>query len=423
RGVAVVVIPGDVARQEVESAELSLPAQHTPPSVCPAVTDLHLAAEMLNGAHKITILGGAGCAEAHNEVIQLANILKAPIVHALRGKEYLEHDNPFDVGMTGLLGFSSGYQAMMDCDVLLMLGTDLPYQQFYPSDARVIQVDLRPENIGRRVRVHLGLVGDVGATLRGLSTWLQTKENREHLDASLEHYREARKSLDDLATGTPGRKPIHPEFVARTLSELAAPNAIFTCDVGTPTIWASRYLKMNGWRRLLGSFNHGSMANALPQAIGAQLAFPNRQVISMSGDGGFAMLMGDVLTLKQLKLPVKIVIFNNSSLGFVEMEMKAAGLLEFGTELQNPNFATMAESIGIRGFRIEDPADVASGLREALNCGGPALVDAVVNRQELSMPPHIEMEQAKGFSLFILKAILNGRGDEIVDLVRTNVLR
>jgi len=233
----------------------------------------------------------------------------------------------------------------------------------------------------------------------------------------------SRKSLDDLATGTPGRKPIHPEFVARTLSELAAPNAIFTCDVGTPTIWASRYLKMNGWRRLLGSFNHGSMANALPQAIGAQLAFPSRQVISMSGDGGFAMLMGDVLSLKQLELPVKVVIFNNSSLGFVEMEMKAAGLLEFGTELQNPNFATMAESIGIRGFRIEDPADVASGLREALNCGGPALVDAVVNRQELSMPPHIEMEQAKGFSLFILKAILNGRGDEIVDLVRTNVLR
>ena len=257
-------------------------------------------------------------------------------MHALRGKEFIEYDNPFSVGMTGLLGFSSGYYAMMNCDTLLMLGTDFPYQQFYPPNATIIQVDIRGEQIGRRTKVDLGLVGDVRATVAALIPQLRANPDESHLSASLSHYADARKGLDDLATGESGRRPIHPQYVAKILDELAAEDAVFTCDVGTPTIWAARYIHMNGKRRLLGSFTHGSMANALPQAIGAQVSHPGRQVISLSGDGGLAMLMGDLLSLRQLQLPVKLIVFNNSSLAFVELEMKAAGILDSGADPRNP---------------------------------------------------------------------------------------
>ena len=283
----------------------------------------------------MTLLCGRGCFGAHAPLMRLADALKSPIVHALGGKEGVEWDNPYDVGMTGLIGFSSGYHAMLDCDMLLMLGTDFPYRQFYPTDARVAQVDLRPESLGRRCRIDLGLLGDVGATIDALLPRLEPKSDRAHLEDSLANYRKAREGLDDLAVGHPGRK-MHPQFVARVLSEAAADDAVFTFDVGTATIWAARYLKVNGKRRLIGSLNHGSMANALPQAIGAQAAFPGRQVVSLSGDGGFAMLMGDLLTLAQHKLPVKIVVLNNGTLGFVEMEMKAAGLSRNGGRAGQP---------------------------------------------------------------------------------------
>jgi pyruvate dehydrogenase (quinone) len=341
----------------------------------------------------------------------------------MRGKEYIEYDNPFDVGMTGLLGFSSGYHAMMNCDALLMLGTDFPYQQFFPEDATIIQIDTRPEQIGKRTKIDIGLVGDVKATLEALTPQLTTKENRDHLDQCLEHYRKARKGLDDLATGVPGRKPIHPQYVAKVVNELASEDAVFTCDVGTPTIWAARYLTMNGKRRLLGSYNHGSMANALPQAIGAQAAFPGRQVVSLSGDGGLAMLMGDLLTLKQLNLPVKIVVFNNGALAFIELEMKAAGILDFATDLHNPNLAEVAKAIGLFGARVEHPEELGGALKEAFLYDGPALIDIVTNRQELSMPPTIELKQALGFSLWMARAVLNGRGDELIDLAKTNLFR
>ncbi len=353
----------------------------------------------------------------------MAGKLNAPIVHALRGKEFIEYDNPYDVGMTGLLGFSSGYQAMMASDTVLMLGTDFPYQQFYPEHAKIIQIDLRGEQIGRRTKVDLGLVGDVQATLQAVLPALQDKTDRNHLDSCLEHYRRARKGLDDLASGQPGKKPIHPQFVARMIDEVAAEDAIFTCDVGTPTIWASRYLTMNGRRRLLGSFWHGSMANALPQAIGAQLAFRGRQVITLSGDGGLAMLLGDLLSLRQLQLPVKLIVFNNSSLGFVALEMKAAGLLDFATDLLNPDFARMAEAAGVLGLKAETPEQVRPMLVEALNHDGPVLVDVVVNRQELSLPASIKLDQMIGFSLYMIKAVLSGRGDEIIDLAKTNLIR
>jgi pyruvate dehydrogenase (quinone) len=424
RGVSVVTISGDVALQEAPTDEPRLAClEPSFPTVRPSSDDLGRLAVLLNRGKKVTILGGAGCAGAHAELIAIANALKAPIVHALRGKEYIEYDNPFDVGMTGLLGFSSGYYAIMDCDALLILGTDFPYQQFYPEKATIAQVDIRPENLGRRTRLDLGLVGDVRDTLTALLPRLETKKDSTHLDKALKHYAANRTGLDELATGTPGRKPIHPQYLTRMVNELAASDAIFTADVGSPTMWAARYLTMNGKRRLLGSFNHGSMANAMPQAIGAQLVFPDRQVISLSGDGGFGMLMGDILTIRQLKLPVKIIIFNNGALGFVELEMKAAGFLEYGTTLDNPNFANMAEAIGIRGIRVEDPADVEKAIKAALAHGGPVVIDAVVNRQELSMPPKIQLDQAKGFTLYMAKAVLNGRGNEIIDLAMTNLWR
>jgi pyruvate dehydrogenase (quinone) len=354
--------------------------------------------------------------------MKLAEALKSPMVHALGGKEYVEYDNPYDVGMTGFIGFSSGYAAMHACDVLLMLGTDFPYKQFLPTDAKIAQVDIRPENLGRRCKLDLGLVGDVNATLEALLPKLKAKSERKHLDDSLAHYKKSRAGLDELARGTPGKRPIHPQYLARLLSEAASEDAVFTADVGTPTIWAARYLAMNGRRRMVGSWVHGSMANAMAHAIGVQAAQPGRQVVSMSGDGGFAMLMGDLITLTQMKLPVKVVIFNNGVLGFVALEMKAAGFVDFGTDLKNPDFATMARAMGIHAVRVEDPGELPGAIRDVLAHDGPAVLDVVTATQELSMPPTITAEQVKGFSLWVLRAVMSGRGDTVVDLAKTNLL-
>lgn len=420
-GVSVIVLPGDIALEEAISNRPILPGTQGRHLISPGSDDVARLAGALNSSNKVTILAGAGCAGSHSQLVEIAGILQAPIVHALRGKEYIEYDNPYDVGLTGLIGFSSGYFAMMDSDMLLMLGTDFPYQQFYPEHAVIAQVDARGGQIARRTKVDVGVVGDVGATLSALKPMLKQKSDGKHLSLSLEHYAKTRKDLDHLARGEPGRTPIHPEYVARVLDEAAAEDAIFTCDVGTPTIWAARYLHMNGKRRLLGSFSHGSMANALPQAIGAQESFPNRQVISMSGDGGFAMLMGDFLSLVQLDLPVKVVIFNNGALAFVELEMKAAGIIESGTDLKNPDFSKLAEAVGVAGFRVERPEDVKPKIMDALATEGPALVDVVVNRQELLIPPSINYQVVKGLTLYMIRAVLNGKGDEVIDLAKTNL--
>ncbi len=422
RGVSVVAMPGDVALrtttgQIARSVTALLPE---PAKIVPDAATLAELAAMLNDAGRVTILAGRGCRTAHAQLVALAAALQAPVVHALGGKEFIEYDNPYDVGMTGLIGFSSGYDAMMGCDTLLMLGTDFPYRQFYPEQAKVVQVDLRPESLGLRTAIDLGVVGDVGATIDHLLPLVTRNRDDAFLKESRANYAEARKGLDDLATGTPGSGVIHPQHVARLVSEQASDDAVFTCDVGTPTVWAARYLAMNGRRRLIGSFNHGSMANALPQAIGAQAAFPGRQVVSLSGDGGLAMLMGELLTVRQLGLPVKIIVFNNGTLGFVEMEMKAAGLIETGVALDNPDFAAMARAIGIHGVRVTDPGEVDAGVREVLSHPGPALLDAVTARTELSMPPKITLEQMKGFTLYMAKAVMSGRGDSIVELGKTN---
>jgi pyruvate dehydrogenase (quinone) len=420
-------MPGDVSLQSAADApapkiDALLPRA---PVVTPANPELDRLAALLNGDGRVTILCGSGCQGAHDELLALGARLKAPMVHALRGKEHVEWDNPYDVGMTGLIGFSSGYYAMLDCDVLLMLGTDFPYRQFYPrgSGVRIAQVDIRPENLGRRAAVDLGVVGDVRATLTALLPLLDEKRDGSHLAQAREHYGKARKQLDDLATGKANGRVLHPQQVAKALSDQAAADTVFTCDVGLPTVWAARHLAMNGKRRLVGSFWHGSMANAMAQAIGAQSAFPNRQIVSLSGDGGFTMLMGDLLSLAQLELPVKVVVFNNGALGFIELEQKSTGFLSFGTDFKNPNFAAMAEAVGIRGIRIESPADVDEGVAAALAHPGPVLIDAVVSRTELAMPPSVTMEMAKGFTLYMLKAVMSGKTDELVDLAKTNLWR
>jgi pyruvate dehydrogenase (quinone) len=424
RGVAVVVLPGDVALHEAPDRGVSPNPGLLPvlPVVTPAEPELAALAALLNDGERVTLFCGRGCAGAHAKLMALAETLMSPIVHALGGKEYVEYDNPYDVGMTGFIGFSSGYAAMHACDVLLMLGTDFPYKQFLPADAKIAQLDIRPQNLGRRCKLELGLVGDVGATIAALLPKLRRKADRAHLDHSLSVYHKAREGLDELAKGTPGRKPIHPQYLARIVSETASDDAVFTFDVGTPTIWAARYIKMNGRRRLVGSLTHGSMANAMAQAIGVQAAQSGRQVVSLSGDGGFTMLMGDLITATQMNLPIKVVIFNNGTLGFVSMEMKAAGFVDTGVDLKNPDFAAMARAMGMHALRVEDPGELPEAVRSVLAHDGPALLDVVTATHELAMPPTIGAAQVKGFGLWTLRAVMSGRGSEVIDLAKTNLL-
>jgi pyruvate dehydrogenase (quinone) len=419
QGVAVVVIPGDVALADAVSNRTSV-IRRANPTVVPSDAELDRAAELLNAAKRVTILAGAGAAGSHDEVIALADRLNAPIVHALRGKEHIEYDNPFDVGMTGLLGFASGYRAMDASDAVLMLGTDFPYPQFYPDHAKTIQVDIRGSQLGRRHPLDLGLVGDVGATAAALVPRLAEGRDRSHLDDAREHYLRTRAKLDELAVPRRGFEPIHPQYLTRLIDEAAADDAVFTADVGSPTVWAARYLTMNGRRRLIGSFSHGSMANALMHGIGAQTAAPGRQVVALAGDGGLAMMLGELITLTQNELPVKTVVYNNASLNFVELEMKAAGFVTYGTGLTNPNFADVAAALGIRGIRVERSDELPDAVAEFLAHDGPAVLDVVTERQELSMPPNVTAKQVGGFALYALRTVMSGRGDELLDLARAN---
>ncbi|MFS0895402.1 ubiquinone-dependent pyruvate dehydrogenase [Microbacterium sp. 179-I 3D3 NHS] len=419
RGVAVLVIPGDVALADIDD-DRAVVIERTRSVAVPSAPELEKAATLLNAAKKVTILAGAGVEGAHDQVIALADRLAAPIVHALRGKEHIEYDNPFDVGMTGLLGFASGFRAMEAADTLLVLGSDFPYPQFYPEHATTIQVDIRGAQLGKRHPLDLGLVGDVGATAEALLPRLAERADRGHLDDALAHYRKTRTKLDELAVPAKGGRPIHPQYLARLLDAHAADDAIFTADVGSPTVWAARYLSMTADRRLIGSFTHGSMANALMHGIGAQVAHPDRQVVAFAGDGGLAMMLGELLTLTQNDLPVKTIVVDNSSLNFVELEMKAAGFVTYGTGLDNPSFAAIAQAMGIFARRVERSEDLPDAVREVLAHDGPALLDVVTERQELSMPPAIEAAQVKGFALYAIRTVMSGRGDELLDLARAN---
>jgi pyruvate dehydrogenase (quinone) len=420
-GVAVVVVPGEVFLADAPAGPNPYPIRAISPVVRPDEESLAAAAQVLNHAGAVTILAGAGCAGAHDQLIALAEALKAPVVHAFRGKEFVEYDNPYDVGMTGLIGFSSGYRAMEHCDALVMLGTDFPYRPFIPDGVPVVQVDVRGEQIGKRVQVWVPLVGTVKDTVDALLPRLEPKADSAHLDRMTKHYRRARSRLDKLARDRASDSPLHPQYVAATIDRLTAEDAVFTADVGTPCIWAARYLHMNGTRRLIGSFNHGSMANALSHAIGAQATYPGRQVIALAGDGGLAMMLGELLTLRQQRLPVKIVVFNNGALSFVELEMKAAGIPTYGTDLADPDFTGIARAAGLFGARVEKATELDDALRAAFSYDGPALVDVRVARQELALPPKLTYGQIKGFTLYATRTILSGEGSELIEFTKTNL--
>jgi pyruvate dehydrogenase (quinone) len=420
-GVGVIVLPGDVAGMDLPSAGSSRSVVGHRPSVRPCEKELVQLAELINASQKITLFCGIGCADSHGEVMALAEKLKSPVGHSYRGKSFVEYDNPFDVGMSGLLGFGAAYQAMHECDLLLLLGTDFPYDKFLPTKPKIVQIDIRVENLGRRSKLDLGLWGDVGETIRALLPAIEARSDCSFLDAMLKEHKEALRRLNVYVDHVGNGKPMHPEPVAAALSKIAADDAIFTADTGMCNVWSSRYIRATKDRRLIGSFTHGSMANALPQAIGAQCAYPGRQVIAMAGDGGLAMLMGELLTVTQYNLPIKIVVFNNSALGMVKLEMEVDGLPDYQTDLKNPNFARLAEAIGMMGIRIENPADLSSGLEKALAHPGPALVDVVTDPNALSLPSHISADQVVGFGLAMGKLVLSGRINEVVDTIKTNI--
>ncbi|MEU6197062.1 ubiquinone-dependent pyruvate dehydrogenase [Streptomyces sp. NPDC047061] len=420
-GPAVVIVPGDILLADAADREPATPVLRSASVIRPVHDELAAAAATLNSAGRVTILAGAGCAGAHGELVEAARVLKAPVVHTLRGKEHVEYDNAYDVGMTGLLGFSSGYRAMESCDALLVLGADFPYRDFYPPGVPVVQVDIRGEQIGRRIAVRHSLAGTVKDTLCALLPLLSTKRS-SHLRRMRDHYARTRRELARLAAADHDRAPLHPQCVATTVDEEASGDAVFIPDGGSPIIWAARQLKMNGRRRLIGSFNHGTVANAIPHAIGAQSACPGRQVIALSGDGGIAVLLGDLITLRQHDLPVKIVVFDNEALAFAEQAMAADDIPPFGTKLSNPDFAAVARAMGIHGIRVEHPSGLRPALREAFDHPGPALVDVRTAQQKLSVPPYVTRGRGKGKSLFEGRLILSGRGDELMDPAQENIM-
>jgi pyruvate dehydrogenase (quinone) len=421
-GVSVISLPGDIAAQEAPRRSVEQALVPRRPTVRPGDAEIDALARLVNGANKVTLFCGSGTAGSHDEVMAFAERVKAPVGHALRGKEWIQYDNPYDVGMSGLLGYGAAYEAMHECDLLILLGTDFPYNAFLPDDVTIVQVDVRPEHLGRRSKLDLAVWGDVGETLRCLTPKVREKSDRKFLNRMLKKHSDALEGVVKAYTRKVDKHvPIHPEYVASVLDEEAADDAVFTVDTGMCNVWAARYLTPNGKRRVIGSFTHGSMANALPQAIGAQFLDRGRQVVSMSGDGGFAMLMGDFLTLVQYELPVKIVLFNNSSLGMVELEMMVEGLPAYGTTNHNPDFAAIARAAGAYGVRVEKPKDLRDALRGAFRHKGPALVDVVTDPHALSIPPKITGEQIGGFALSVGKVVLDGGVGKMVQLARSNL--
>ncbi|KWT60179.1 pyruvate dehydrogenase [Streptomyces albus subsp. albus] len=421
-GVSVVSLPGDIADQEAPERSIEHALVTSRPTVRPGDAEIDQLVRMIEDAGKVTLFCGSGTAGAHAEVMEFAERLKAPVGHALRGKEWIQYDNPYDVGMSGLLGYGAAYEATHECDLLILLGTDFPYNAFLPDDVKIVQVDVRPERLGRRSKLDLAVWGDVRETLRCLNPRITPKKSRKFLDRMLKKHADALEGVVKAYTRKVEKHtPIHPEFVASVLDEEAADDAVFTVDTGMCNVWAARYISPNGRRRVIGSFTHGSMANALPQAIGAQFTDRRRQVVSMSGDGGFSMLMGDFLTLVQYDLPVKVVLFNNSSLGMVELEMMVAGLPAYGTGNHNPDFAAIARAAKAHGVRVEKPKELRGALRDAFRHKGPALVDVVTDPNALSMPPKISRDMVQGFALSAGKIVLEGGVGRMVQMARSNL--
>jgi len=421
-GVSVVALPGDLAAEPAPAKAAGTALVTARPTVRPGDAEIDKLVDLIDRAQKVTLFCGSGTAGAHAEVMELAQKIKSPVGHALRGKEHIQYDNPFDVGMSGLLGYGAAYEATHECDLLILLGTDFPYNAFLPDDVTIAQVDVRPEHLGRRSRLDLAVWGDVKETLRCLTPRVKTKDSRRFLDKMLKKHADALEGVVKAYTRKVDKHvPIHPEYVASVLDEVAADDAVFTVDTGMCNVWAARYITPNGRRRVIGSFSHGSMANALPMAIGAQFTDRRRQVVAMSGDGGFSMLMGDFLTLVQYDLPVKIVLFDNSSLAMVELEMMVAGLPSYGTTNKNPDFAAVARACGAYGVRVEKPKQLAGALKDAFKHKGPALVDVVTDPSALSVPPKIKAEMVTGFALSASRIVLDGGVGRMLQMARSNI--
>ena len=420
KGVAVIGLPGDITDLPAIEAETTTTLFRNQPVIRPSEGELQKLAKLLNSHKKITIFCGLGASEAHKEIIQLAEKLKAPIAYSYRAKMAIQHDNPYEVGLTGLLGVASAYHAMHDCELLVLLGTDFPYTPFMPVKNKIVQIDIKPEILGRRAKLDLGLCGDVKDTLQALLPLLEVEEDTDFLDLQLEFYQEVKKNLQTYVEDPGKPNEINPEFVASMINDLAAKDAIFTVDTGMCNVWAARYIDGTGKRKMLGSFNHGSMANAMPQAIGAALARPDQQVIAFCGDGGLSMMLGDLMTIVQYQLPVKIIAFNNQSLGMIKLEMQVAGIPDLQTDMLNPDFVKVAEAMGILGIGIDDPDDLKSGLERAFMHEGPVLVSIQTDPNALAMPPKLEFDQMKGFALYMGRMMLSGRMDEVFKVISSN---
>lgn len=420
KGVSVIGLPGDVAKAQAEDINSSVQTFSGEPSICPSEEDLARLADLLNRHSKITLFCGIGCKGAHEEVIALSEKLNAPVAYTFKSKMEIQYENPYEVGMTGLLGMPSGYYSMHEAEVLVMLGTDFPYSTFLPDDVKIAQIDIRAERLGRRAKVDIGLCGDVKLTIQSLLRMLHPKTDDSFLLKQLKRYEEVKKDLNAYTEDKGKEDRIHPEYVMSEIDKLAYEDAIFTLDTGMTCVWGARYLQATGKRHMLGSFNHGSMANALPQAIGAALACPERQVIALCGDGGLSMTLGDLQTVVQYNLPIKVIVFNNRSLGMVKLEMEVDGLPDWQTDMLNPDFAQVAEAMGMKGFNVHDPEEVLPTLYNAFESDGPVLINIMTDPNALAMPPKIEFGQMANFAQAMYKLAINGRSQEVIDTINSN---
>jgi pyruvate dehydrogenase (quinone) len=420
KGVSVVGLPGDLTSMDAEEITTAMQVFNNAAEIKPSAADLQQLAGLIDQHQKITIFCGIGAADAHDEVVALSQKLNAPVAYSFRAKMDIQYDNPNEIGMTGLLGLPAAYHSMHESSLLILLGTDFPYTPFMPTDCKIVQVDIKPERLGRRAKVDMGLCGSVRDTLNALLPLISKKQDDSFLKAQLKVYGEVKQRMQTYIDDSGKKENIHPEFVASIINELAADDAIFTVDTGMSCVWGSRYIHATGKRKMLGSFNHGSMANAMPQAIGAALACPGRQVIALCGDGGISMLLGDLATITQYKLPVKIVVFNNRSLGMVKLEMEVAGLPDWQTDMVNPDFSLVAQAMGMKGITVTEPDEVKQALREAFMFNGPALVNIMTDPNALAMPPKIEFEQVKGMALSMTKLMLNGQMGEVLETFKAN---
>ena len=420
KGVAVLGLPGDVSGLDAVENISADKNYFSKAIIRPADEELLSLADLVNKNKKITIFCGVGAADAHDEVVELAALLKAPVGYSFRGKMGIQYDNPYEVGMTGLLGLPSAYHSMHESDMVILLGTDFPYVPFIPQDKVLVQIDVKPERLGRRAKLEMGLYGDVKSTVKALMPLLKAKEDDSFLKAQLQIYEKVKDHLDIYVKDKGIKDAIHPESVAAEINKLATSDAIFTVDTGMCCVWAARYLGATGKRSMVGSFTHGSMANAMPHAIGAALACPERQVVAMCGDGGISMMLGDLATIKQYNLPIKIVVFNNRSLGMVKLEMEVAGLPDSETDMVNPDFALVAQAMGIKGMTINDPDYLESGLKEAFLYNGPVLINVMTDPNALAMPPKVELKMMTGMALSMTKLMLGGKFEEVLDTVKSN---